>query len=167
MLKHTNTCQKEFSKLIDNYQGIINKVSRAYFSNSEDRKDNFQEVVYQLWVSKDNLQDKSKIASWIYRVAINTSIVRLKKKSKIVYKENIFEKDMACQDYEENNKEDRIEQLYAAINKLNEVERAIIILYLDEKSYSEISEICGISKSNVGIKIMRSKNKLKQLLKNI
>ncbi|MBI9036631.1 MAG: sigma-70 family RNA polymerase sigma factor [Bacteroidales bacterium] len=167
MLKHTNTCQKEFSKLIDNYQGIINKVSRAYFSNSEDRKDNFQEVVYQLWVSKDNLRDKSKIASWIYRVAINTSIVRLKKNSKIVYKENIFEKDMAYQDYEENNKEDRIEQLYAAINKLNEVERAIIILYLDEKSYSEISEICGISKSNVGIKIMRSKNKLKQLLKNI
>ena len=75
----------EFLEILSNYQGILHKVNLVYFRNQADREDNFQEITYQLWKSYPSLQNKSSIGSWIYAVSINTSISRLKKKSRIEY----------------------------------------------------------------------------------
>ena len=77
--------KEEFLEILSNYQGILHKVNLIYFSNKSDREDNLQEIIYQLWKSFPGLQNKNSIGSWIYAVSINTSISKLKKKSRIVY----------------------------------------------------------------------------------
>ena len=158
--------KKEFLKILSKYQNIIHKVNLIYFKSSTDREDNFQEIVYQLWKSYPQLRNKESIGSWIYSVAINTSITKIKKVSKLDYKEIIPEiKD----NFNENNeieKNESIKLLLEAIHKLNDLDKSIILLYLEEKSYDEISNIIGISISNVGVRINRAKIQLKKILKN-
>jgi len=164
MIKPEKELNEELLEILKNYQGIIRKVSRIYFMNRDDREENFQEVIYQIFKSYSGLNDKSKIGSWIYKVSIYTSIVKLRKEAMVSYPgklpdcrdENHFENEF------QHNEE--IQRLYKAIYQLNEIEKAIILLYLEEKDYKEISEITGISKTNIGVKIMRIKEKLKGLL---
>ncbi len=141
----------ELFDLIEKYQGIIHKVNSIYFKHKEDREDNFQEVIYQLFKSFDSLRDRNKITSWIYKVSINTAITALRRNNRIKAKPEFSDSDII--EISENHPVEFIEKtshLYTAINKLSEIEKAIILLYLDEKSYNEIGEIIGISKNNVG-----------------
>ena len=157
----------ELFGIIEKYQGIIHKVNSIYFKHKEDREDNFQEVIYQLFKSFDSLRDRNKVTSWIYKVSINTAITALRKNNRITIKPEFSDSDII--EISENHPGEFIEKtshLYTAINKLSEIEKAIILLYLDEKSYNEIGEIIGISKNNVGVKISRIKEKLKITLKN-
>jgi len=165
MLKSKNRI--ELFEIIEKYQGIIHKVNSIYFKYKEDREDNFQEVIYQLFKSFDSLRDRNKVTSWIYKVSINTAITALRKNNRITIKPEFSDSDI--KEVNENYPGEFIEKtshLYTAINKLSEIEKAIILLYLDEKSYNEIGEIIGISKNNVGVKISRIKEKLKITLKN-
>ncbi len=157
--------QKEFLKIISDYQGIIHKVNLIYFRSENDRQDNFQEVVYQLWRSYPSLKDKDRIASWIYAVAINTSISTIRKDSRLVFFDTIYETEHAETD---NNIEHEInyQDLLSALQKLNEIDRSIMLLYMEDYSYDDIAQIMGISTSNVGVKIHRIKNQLKNLLKD-
>ena len=153
----------EFLEIIRNYQGIIHKVCRIYFRSQADRDENFQEILYQLWKSYPTLSDKAKIGSWMYKVAIYTSIVKIRKDSRLSFPDKMPDnRSEGFEDMLHSNEE--IEVLYLAIGKLSEIERAIILLYLEDKEYSEISEIMGISVSNVGVKILRIKEKLKELM---
>ncbi len=157
----------ELFEIIEKYQGIIHKVNSIYFKYKEDREDNFQEVIYQLFKSFDSLRDRNKVTSWIYKVSINTAITALRKNNRITIKPEFSDSDI--KEVNETNHEEfneKISHLYTAINKLSEIEKAIILLYLDEKSYNEIGEIIGISKNNVGVKISRIKEKIKYTLKN-
>lgn len=155
--------QKEFLKILSDYQGIIHKVNLIYFRSEIDKKDNFQEVVYQLWKSFLSLNDRSKPASWIYAVAINTSITRIRKDRKVEYYDSVPEiaytdpgRDIEYMiDYQ---------RLLTALYKLAEIDRSIILLYMEDYSYEEIAEIVGIKASNVGVKIYRLKNKLQNQL---
>ena len=158
----------QFVELLEKYQGILHKVCYLYCNSEEDKRDTFQEIVFQMWKSFYTLKDKTKFSSWIYRIAINTAISRLRKEKRQPYKENISDLGLQIQEQEtsENIKE-RVDYLYKAIEKLSEIEKAIIMLHLDEKSYDEISEIIGISKSNVGVKLHRIKAQLKKLLKPV
>jgi RNA polymerase sigma-70 factor, ECF subfamily len=156
--------KEEFLELLSDYQGIIHKVNLIYFRNRMDREDNFQEIVYQLWKSFARLKNKNSIGSWVYAVAINTSISRVKKISKIEFHETPFEAQYVENNTEEMTLDDDVKQLLDAIYRLNEIDKSIMLLYLEEKSYAEIAGILGISVSNVGVHINRAKEILKHNL---
>ncbi len=154
----------EFLEMLSNYQGILHKVNLIYFRNASEREDNFQEIIYQLWKSYPDLRNKDSIGSWIYAVSINTSISRLKKKERIEYREELPE-SLDTYDIEEATiRENDFRLLLQAISNLNKIDKSIMLLYLEEKSYDEIAEILGISKSNVGVRISRAKELLKKTL---
>ena len=156
--------KEEFLEILSNYQGILHKVNLICFRNKTDREDNFQEIMYQLWKSFPGLQNRNSIGSWIYAVSINTSISRLKKESRIEYREKLPDSIDKFDLIEELSFNENIRMLLQAIYNLNEIDKSIMLLYLEEKSYDEISEILGISKSNVGVRINRAKEQLKQNL---
>ena len=156
--------KEEFLELLTNYQGIIHKVNLIYFQNKTDREDNFQEVVYQLWRSYPKLRNKSSIGSWIYSVAINTSISYLRKISRIEYHEKLPEAEGNHDPFEETVKDENTRKLLQAIHQLNDIDKSIMLLCLEEKSYEDISEILGITVTNVGVRINRAKESLKQNL---
>lgn len=156
--------KEEFLEILSNYQGILYKVCLIYFRNEQDREDNFQEIVYQLWKSFPNLKKRNSIGSWIYAVSINTSISRIKRDSKIEYREAVPELPDQLHVHQQMEKEESFQMLLNAIYHLDEINKSIMLLYLEEKSYAEIAEIIGMSVSNVGARINRAKNILKQHL---
>ena len=157
--------EKEFIEIITQYQGIIHKVNFMYFRTKDDKDDNFQEIVYHLWRSFHSLKDKSKIGSWIYTVAINVSISKIRKDSKYIVVDSMPELAHTDEiDWIEQKM--NLQQLLEAIQYFNEVDKSIMLLYLEEFSYKEISEIIGVSASNVGVKIHRMINKLQKQFKD-
>lgn len=146
-------------------EGLIYKITTLYTDEKQDRKDLYQEIVYQLWKSFGSFQEQSKLSTWMYRVALNTAIFHLKKTKKRV--DTIpFELEMDSLIAEEDKvEEDRIKLFYEQIQQLNLLEKGIILLFLEGKSHQEIGEIVGISVSNVGTKISRIKEKLKSQIK--
>ena len=157
--------KRKFLEILSNYQGIIHKVSLIYFKNKTDREDNLQEIIYQLWKSYPSLKNHKSIGSWIYAVSINTSISRLKKESRMEYREQVPELQDSSNFMDELAMNEYLKALLNAIYKLDEISKSIMLLYLEEKSYDEIAEIIGISKSNVGVRINRAKEQLKKNLK--
>lgn len=146
------------------YAGIIVKICRAYTDTQEDFEDYYQEVCLQIWRSHKNFRNESDWSTWIYRLTLNVCMTLLKKNK---VRGSTF--DTAVLDTELNVEnhafsDESLSQLYAAIKKLKEVDRAIILLYLEEKSYNEIAEIIGTNTSNIGVRIMRIKDKLKKIL---
>jgi len=157
--------KEEFLEILSNYQGILHKVNLIYFRNRSDREENFQEIIYQLWKSFPKLQNKNSIGSWIYAVSINTSILKIKKDSRIEYREELPEATDMTDIEEEIELSEKYRILLRAISRLHGIDKSIMLLYLEEKTYDEISEIIGISTSNVGVRINRSKESIKQILK--
>ncbi len=157
--------KEEFLEILSNYQGILHKVNLIYFRNRSDREENFQEIIYQLWKSFPKLQNKNSIGSWIYAVSINTSILKIKKDSRIEYREELPEATDMTDIEEEIELSEKYRILLRAISRLHGIDKSIMLLYLEEKTYDEISEIIGISTSNVGVRINRSKESIKQNLK--
>ncbi len=156
--------QEHFVKFINEHEGILFKVSTLYTNSEVDAKDLRQEMIYQLWKSFDTFKGKSKKSTWMYRVALNTAMVQLKKKKRQGIGVEIDEEQLQKIDIKDTFIEEQIIKLYQTIKKLNQLDRAIIMLYLEEKSYEEIAEIIGLSTTNVGTKISRIKNRLKSLI---
>jgi RNA polymerase sigma-70 factor (ECF subfamily) len=159
--------KEEFLEIVSNYQGILHKVNLIYFKNQADREDNFQEIVYQLWKSFPALKKNESLGSWIYAVSINTSISRIRNKSRIEYREDLPEildnRDL----FEELSIDETSKLLLNAIHQLNETNKSVILLFLEEKSYEEIAEILGITVSNVGVRINRAKELLRKNLNHL
>lgn len=157
--------QQNFIKLIKENEGIIYKITLVYAFNEEDQKDLYQEIVYQLWKSFDSFRGGSKISTWMYRIALNTSITRLKKEKRngdrVSFDSELLEKI----DQIDTIMEDRIKLLYSHIKQLNTVEKGVILLYLEGKNYDEIAAITGFTSSNVGTRLNRIKKKLKSQIK--
>lgn len=157
--------EKEFTQLIQQNQGIIYKICRLYTNNSEDSEDLFQEIVLQLWKSYNTFKGDSKFSTWMYRVALNTAITLFKKSIKQVQTHEIELQHLRFVDTNENEEtEQQIQQLYEAIKKLSEIERALIMLYFEDLPYKDISEALGITEVNARVKMNRAKQKLKELL---
>lgn len=154
--------EEQFLQTVEEHQNIIHKICHLYRDTKEDREDLFQEVVYQLWKSFPNFRKESKVTTWMYRIALSTAVATFrKKKPPLVFKDKIPERDHPQNPDAPSNNE---EQMYAALQKLSEAERAIITLYLDDFSYAEIASIVGISENYVGVRINRIKNKLRNIL---
>ncbi|TAF67490.1 MAG: sigma-70 family RNA polymerase sigma factor [Cytophagales bacterium] len=164
-MKDSPTSEKEFVSLITENQAIIYKIVNLYTHTESDREDLFQEVVYQLWKSYPTFKHQSKFTTWMYRVALNTALTDFKKFQKQKNKQDINERILQLPEYTQHKEiEEQIQMLYKAINQLTDIEKAIMTLYLDEYNYQEISQIVGITETNVGVKINRIKKKLKELL---
>lgn len=154
----------EFLNIIEENKKLIYKVSHIYCDSVIDKEDIFQEIIANLWKAYPDFKRNSKISSWIYKIALNTAITwfrdYVKHKKHVEY--NNFIPNLPDQ-YE---LEDIHEQLYSAIEHLGKVDKAIILLQLEGYSYDDISEIIGLTKTNVATKINRIKLKLKNHLSN-
>ena len=151
------------------YRGIIIKICRAYSNSQEDYEDYYQEVCLQIWKSRENFKNKSEWSTWVYRIALNVclSLLRKQKKHNDAYDfeqnynqfSNEFHVNEESKDYSND-----ISRLYKEIKKLSEIDRAIILLYLEKKTYKEISQIIGINSNSIGVKITRIKKRIKKQL---
>ena len=162
----TDTKLKEaFLNIFEQNIGIIIKISRGFTMIAQDREDLINDIALELWKSFKNFNGNSKISTWIYRVALNTSMnyKRKKKNDSLFFSLNDFKKDDTLPWLIEQDNSSDIEVLYQCINELNEINKAIILLYLDGNSHDEISDITGISKTNVGTRISRIKEQIKNL----
>ncbi|WP_181309045.1 RNA polymerase sigma factor [Rufibacter sp. XAAS-G3-1] len=151
----------QFTQVIKENKGLIFKVAALYTNTIQDRNDLYQEIVYQLWKSFGSFNQQSKLSTWLYRVALNTAIYHLKQSKRRV---DTIPLDLEADRFSEEHdrtEEERIQLLYAQIQQLNLLERGIILLYLEGKSYEEIAAIIGITASNVGTRISRIKEKLR------
>ncbi|MEJ6982014.1 sigma-70 family RNA polymerase sigma factor [Pedobacter sp. P351] len=158
--------EKAFIEMINKHRGILYKVSNLYCHQEEDKKDLFQEMVLQLWRSYANFRNESQSSTWMYRVALNTAISNFRKERRKPERRSILETDFEIPDFSDSaEKNENLNMLKLAIDQLTQIEKAIILLYLEEKSYDEISEIIGISKNNAGVKINRIKIKLEKIIK--
>ena len=156
--------KQEFLGLIQDNKGIIFKICNSYCSNKSDREDLAQEIIYQLWKSGHSFNSDHKFSTWMYRVALNVAIshYRMGKKSGHVISMDEHFADIEDKDDGYNETEKNINLLQQFIAELRELDRALMILYLENKSYIEISAILGITETNVGTKINRIKEVLKQ-----
>lgn len=159
-----NKITDTFLKLVEENKKLIYKVSHMYSDNTTDRKDLFQEIIANLWKAYPDFRHKSKVSTWIYRIALNTSISWFRnylKSADYIEYTNSIPQISEDQEFEELNA-----KLFGAIDILGKLDKAIILLQLEGYSYDEISEITGLSKTNVATKINRIKLKLKHHLSN-
>lgn len=156
--------ETEFTILINKNKGLIYKVCNLYEHDVENRKDLFQEIVIQLWKSFNNFQNKSNISTWIYRVALNTAISFFRKESKRPKSNSLSEMSINIPDYQEDT-EGNFNKMHEAISQLSDIERAVIFLYFEEKTYEEMAEFLGISVNNLGVKLNRIKQKISKIVK--
>jgi len=151
-----------FLILIKEHQGIIHKICRIYRDIQEDREDLFQEIIFQLWKSHQTFKNDSKISTWIYRIALNTAIATFRKKKQDIEYRPVLP-DLAEEQPDEALAL-RQERLFTALNQLDDGDKAIITLYLEDLSYQQIADITGISENYVGVKLNRIKIKIQNLL---
>jgi len=151
----------DFLETIKENEGIIYKLVRIYAEQYDDQQDLYQEIVYQLWKSFNTFQGKSKISTWIYKVALNTSLAHISLKKKHSGKVSLQNLELQIEDRIDTHMEDKIVEMYQQIRRLNEIDRAIIFLSLEGKDYEEIAVISGFTVSNVGTRLNRIKQKLK------
>jgi len=158
--------EKEFIALISEHQLILHKICNVYFYRNPYKDDYYQEMLIRLWKSYPNFKNQSAFSTWMYRVALNTAIDIIRKQSLQPKHTELTKMEYNIPDHENTAESDQKADLYQAINHLNEIEKAIILLHLDDFSYKEISEIIGISESNAGVKINRIKSQLFKILEN-
>ncbi len=154
-----------FLDILEKNIGIILKISRAYTKTVIDKEDLINDITLELWKSFGNFKGDSKISTWIYRVAINTSLnFSRKKKNDRLYLQQDLKQYEDLNWITETPDISQSDILYQCIDELNQLNKAIILLYLDGNSYEEISVITGISKTNVGTRISRIKEQIKNMV---
>ncbi|MFY7910125.1 MAG: RNA polymerase sigma factor [Emticicia sp.] len=160
-----NFAEKEFINLIETNQGIIHKVCAMYCQDNNDKKDLYQEIILQLWKALPTFSGNAKVSSWMYQIALNTAITQLRKSYKKPKFEAVSEPilNISADDYDESY-EAKSAFLYAAIKQLSEIEKAVIMLYLEEYPNEQIAEIMGITQNNVRVKLHRIQEKIKDIL---
>jgi RNA polymerase sigma factor (sigma-70 family) len=157
---------QEFVHIIQQHSKIIYKVCYLYCKNAEERKDLFQEIVLQVWKRLPGFRNDSSITTWMYRIALNTAISNYRKEKKHL-REPLSEATFHLPDPDAWPDNEPVQILYKAIEQLTDVEKAIILLYLEEKTYDEIAFVVGITRTNVGVKITRIKTKLEKILNTL
>ncbi len=157
--------ENKFVKELKDNQGIIHKICRAYTKGEAQHKDLFQEISIQLFKAYPKFRGESKFSTWMYRVAINTAISLYRKKKRQIKTSEIFDnlKELEYKGYDDT-KDKQVELLYQAIGSLNDIDKALVLMYLEDKPYTEISQVLGISEVNARVKMNRAKTKLKNIL---
>ena len=147
------------------YAGIIIKICRAYSNSQEEFEDYYQEVCLQIWRSKDNFKQQSEWTTWIYRISLNVCMTLRKKENKRNQHMLISDTVPDTLSHDSSTFQDQsLDMLYQAIKQLSEIDRAVIILYLEEKTYKEIAQIIGTNPNNIGVRIQRIKQRLQKII---
>jgi RNA polymerase sigma-70 factor, ECF subfamily len=162
----TDKRQKDqFLDILEKNIGIIIKIARAYSKTLHNKEDLINDITLELWKSFGRFKGDSKISTWIYRIALNTSMnyKRKREKDRLFFLDDLKQIDNVSWLIEQPDSS-HSEILYQCIDELNQLNKAIILLYLDGNSHDEISDITGISKTNVGTRISRIKEQIKNLV---
>lgn len=160
----TNQQRKDaFTELIAGNEALIWKICRLYGQTEQDRQDLFQEIMVQTWKSFDQFRGDAKFSTWLYQVSINTALSGIRKKKRMI---PVVQRDVMPEitDFSSPPEDEQLQQLYHAIAKLNGVEKALTLLYLEDRSYKEMEVILGVSESTLRVKMTRVKEKLRQLI---
>ena len=161
----TKDLEHKFISEFQKNQNIIHKVCRIYTNNREAHNDLFQEITIQLWKAYPKFRGDSKLSTWMYRIGLNTAIT-LYRKSKRTIKTQDFDSvlyKIESTSYDDTE-EEQLKIMYEAIYQLNDIDKALIFLYLEDKNYKEISQTIGISEVNARVKMNRIKTRLKKIL---
>lgn len=146
-------------------QALINRICYSFCTGEADRQDLFQEIVYRVLRSYKSFNNRSSFSTWLYRVALNTAITYKRKRRSLTY--NSVRVEQYDSPADDRDLKSEIETLYRAIDKLKKIDRAIILLYLEEHSYEEIAEITGFTIKNVSVRIVRIKTKLGEIYNSL
>jgi RNA polymerase sigma factor (sigma-70 family) len=156
----------QFTQILDDHKGVIYKIVNAYCQQEADREDLAQEVCFQLWKSFDNYDPAYKYSTWIYRIALNVAISFQRKNRTRAHLRHVIDESLfQISSVNEQPQSEALQALHLFLGALNPFDRALMLLYLDEKPHREIAEILGISETNVSTKVNRIKTNLKQFFK--
>lgn len=155
---YNQNLEKDFMDMVRKNERIIYKVVSFYADIDQSVSDLYQEVVLNLWKAYPSFRGDSKVSTWIYRISLNTCITFFRRS-----KRSISYTDLVIDVSDIPDEDDNIKELYRLINKLGKIEKALVLLYLDEKSYKEISDITGLTVTNVATRLNRIKDKLKKM----
>jgi RNA polymerase sigma-70 factor (ECF subfamily) len=163
-MKRKRTESSDFVDLVHRHQGILHRICSVYASSPEDREDLCQEMIMQSWKSFASFNGKSKFSTWLYRVALNTALLRTRKAAGKRGGNSVagLEADVATE--KRSDAADDTELLYDCIQELPTLNRAIILLHLEQHTYDEIAQITGLSRSNISVRLVRIKDRLRQML---
>lgn len=158
--------EKKFEHLVREHALLLHKICRIYSYTDADRQDLFQDIVIQLWSAYPRFKGESGITTWLYRVALNTAISGFRKSKKNPGTVDLAPAIEQLSDIGHNNAdEEKLQQMYIAIEQLNDIEKAIVMLYMEDRSYQEMEDILGIGQGTLRVKMNRIKEKLRQLTK--
>lgn len=155
-----------FLALLNEYRGAIERVARTYTAQGSDREDLVQEIVFQLWRAFPSYRRESASLTWVYRIALNTAITVLRRRTRRPMHLPLEAADAVASTVPAGS-DHRTELLFRAIRSLSDVERALLTCYLDDLSYKQIGDVLGISESNVGARLTRTKAKLQGLVRGM
>ncbi len=157
--------EHSFVTNLEQNQNIVHKVCRIYTSDPDSHNDLFQEITIQLWKAYPKFRGDSKFSTWMYRVALNTAITLYRKSKRSIKTADLDTMNfkIKAEDYDDEV-EQQLKLMYAAVKQLNDIEKALVFLYLEDKSYREIADTMGISEVNARVKMNRVKVKLKKIL---
>lgn len=157
--------EEQFVEQLETNQNLIHKVCRLYTHDVDAHNDLFQEISIQLWKSYKNFRGDSKFSTWMYRVALNTAITLYRKSKRSIQTQEFdtVQFKIKASEYDDTE-EQQLNQMYKAIRALNDIEKALVFLYLEDKSYKEISDTMGITEVNARVKMNRVKTKLRTIL---
>ncbi len=150
----------DFEKIVLENSKILHKFCHIYTDNAGEYEELFQQMLIQIWRSMENFRGDAKVSTFIYRICINTALSNRAKLNRSKKRLVPLDGKVFIQPEKDKNQDEKLNKLYAAIRKLKTIDRALIGLYLEEKSYEEIAEIMGISKTNVATRLMRLKKRL-------
>jgi len=157
--------EHNFVELLQKHQNIVHKVCRIYTNNQHAHNDLFQEITIQLWKAFPKFRGDSKFSTWMYRVGLNTAITLYRKSKRRIRTQgfDMFQFKISAEAYDDTE-EEQIKLMYKAVHQLNDIDKGLIFLYLEDKNYKEISETMGISEVNARVRMNRIKTKLKTIL---
>ncbi len=154
--------QQFFQEIIERHKGILFKVARTYCPNEDDRQDLIQEMMVQIWQSLHKYNDHFKISTWLYRISLNVAISFYRKSKTRANRHTVLNEQTARVPTKDKTETERqLNLLEQFISELKEIDKALMLLYLEDKSHAEIAEVLGMTVSNVGTKVGRIKDKLK------
>lgn len=157
-MSHKSEKEQQFIAIIESHRQVIYKVCYMYASDDDHFKDLYQEVLINLWRGIDRFRGDAQLSTWIYRTSINTCVTYYRRNHK--HDEMLSLEGVSVVDNDDGTRLQQIKEMYRLISRLDRMEKAIILLWLDEKSYDEISEITGLSRNNVASRLRRIKIKL-------
>jgi RNA polymerase sigma-70 factor (ECF subfamily) len=161
----SDNLEHSFVKQLQENQNIIHKICRLYTNDDDAHKDLFQEITIQLWKAYPKFRGDSKFSTWTYRVALNTAITLYRKTKRSINTIEFEGQKHFTPNIDYNyEEEEQLKLLYKAVYQLNDIEKALIFMYLEDKDYTEIATTLGISEVNARVKMNRIKGKLKKIL---